>query len=267
MLEFQNFTKKYSSSSVVAVRDFSLICPDRTCTCLLGENGAGKTTILKAVSASHFASEGKVLVEGIDAAIEPMEVKKIVGFVEESANYTNDFTVKEKILFHGMNFGLSGATLRSAFEKMVEQWELQSVLEKKCGEISKGFKQRLSFSLALISDPKVLVLDESMNGLDPSQIAKMRSLIKSLSKEKTLLLSTHLINEAEELSDSICVISRGKNVFFGTKEKMLSVAGEGNLESAFLKLTASVIEMPPVTSTGSVTETPVVSSTELGAVR
>lgn len=239
MIKFTAFSKTYPSQKTPSVSDFSLICPEKSCTGLLGENGAGKSTLLKAVVASHYASGGMVEVCNFDAKENPVEVKKITGFVEESAlfdGYSGDLTVKEILYFKGTVAGLSDDSLNEAFEKVVLELELSEVLSKKCKTLSKGFKQRLSFALALIADPKVIVMDESMNGLDPSQIVKMRKLIKKLSKEKTILLSTHNISDAEELCDKICIISKGKKMIEGTSAEIIKQTDSPDLESAFLKV-------------------------------
>lgn len=239
MIKFSSFTKTYPSQKNPSVMDFSLVCPEKSCTGLLGENGAGKSTLLKACAAQHYATEGLVEVCNYNAAENPVEVKKITGFVEESAlfdGYAGDLTVKEILYFKGKTAFDSESDFEKAFENAVNELELKEVLSKKCKTLSKGFRQRLSFALALIGNPKVIVMDESMNGLDPSQIVKMRRLIKKLSREKTVLLSTHNISDAEELCDKICIISRGKKVIEGTAEDIIKQTGSDDLESAFLKV-------------------------------
>lgn len=235
MIKFTDFSKSYDSQSKNAVENFSLLCEENTCTGLLGLNGAGKTTIMKALCGIHFG-KGKIEVCGIDVEKNPQEIKKIAGFVEENAAVSSDYTVSQWLHFRGCLLGLGGKNLEDAYEKAVKECGLEDVQEKKLASLSKGYRQRLAFAKALIGNPKVLVLDESMNGLDPSQIVQMRNLIKNLSKKMTVLLSTHLISEAEALCDKICIISSGKNAAFGTKEEIVRETESKNLEEAFLKL-------------------------------
>ncbi len=238
-IKIDHFTKIYGRSGQTAVSDFSLECQAGQITGIMGPNGSGKTTILKAVTARHFPSSGSLSVNGINPCENPERVRQITGFVEEQASFPSFYTVKEFLFAKAELFGVKKNTLSAAVKKACEVCSLDSdgILSKKIPALSKGYKTRLAFASALVYNPPVLVLDESANGLDPEQIAKMRSLILSLKKNHTILLSTHLMQEAHSLCDKICFISHGQKKAFGTEEDLKKIAGTDSLEDAFFKLT------------------------------
>lgn len=242
-IELVNFSKSYSSrkNAAFAVKNVNMTCKDGEITGILGLNGAGKTTILKAVCARHFATDGKILVNGIDAQDESERVRSLTGFVMEQPLFQSELFVCEYLAqiaaLHGIYDTKEKQSLAEAMSKVKKLCSLDSVWSKKIGSLSKGFRERLNFAQALIYDPPVLVLDEPASGLDPSQILKMRALVQSLKKNHTILLSTHLMQEVAALCDSVYIIDNGQCVAFGTPD---SIAAENNcktLEEAFFKLT------------------------------
>ncbi len=235
MIELINFSKSYSSKKdSFAVQNFSMKCGQGMITGLLGPNGAGKTTILKAICARHFATSGQVLVEGLDASENPEKVRNLTGFVTETAEFPEEYTVAE---FLKMTSDLHGANNQEGFSKLSERLSIPEISEKKIKKLSKGQSQRVNFSQALIYNPSVLVLDEPASGLDPAQIINMRNLVKSLKEKHTILLSTHLMQEVESLCDYVYIINRGKCVASGTIESILNQTSSKNLDEAFLFLT------------------------------
>ena len=237
MIELQNFSKEYDSFK--AVSNLSYTFEKGTITGILGPNGAGKTTILKALTGRHFASEGKVIFsETIDAAQAPEKIRNLTGFVEETASLPGEYTVKEYITFvaelHGCN--------QAAVENVIKKCSLEEYKNKKINSLSKGYKERVNFAQALVYNPEILILDEPASGLDPQQIVNMRALVKDLSKDHTIILSTHLMQEVEALCEKVLIINHGKLLAQGTKDEIVKNTVTKNLEEAFFKLTSSSVK-------------------------
>lgn len=234
MIELKNFSKEYDSFK--AVSNLSYTFEKGTITGILGPNGAGKTTILKALTGRHFASEGKVIFsETIDAAQAPEKIRNLTGFVEETASLPGEYTVKEYITFvaelHGCN--------QAAVENVIKKCSLEEYKNKKINSLSKGYKERVNFAQALVYNPEILILDEPASGLDPQQIVNMRALVKDLSKDHTIILSTHLMQEVDALCEKVLIINHGKLLAQGTKDEIVKNTVTKNLEEAFFKLTSS----------------------------
>ena len=233
MVSLVDFTKAYNSS--VAVDKVNMNFEKGKITGILGPNGAGKTTILKAICARHFATKGKVLVNEINASDDSEEIKKITGFVEESAVLNSSLTVLEYLNFKAELYKVPEEKINST----VNLCSLEEVINKKVKNLSKGYMERVNFASALIYDPEVLILDEPATGLDPAQIIKMRSLVKKLASSKTIILSTHLMQEAEALCDKIFVLNRGKVLAEGSIEEICRQTGCPDLEKSYFKLIES----------------------------
>lgn len=233
MIELSHFSKLYKHFS--AVTDVSLVCKPGCITGLLGENGAGKTTILKAVAGWHCASSGKLLVHGVNAAENPVAVRSLVGFVPESPVFPAEYTVREFLLMTARIHLLPSP--ERALSDVAELCSISDILSKKIRTLSKGYRERLAFANALIYNPPVLVLDEPASGLDPAQIVRMRALVKELAKTHTILLSTHLMQEVDILCDFICILHKGQSVAQGSAEEIIRKSGKKSLEEAFLQLT------------------------------
>ncbi|WP_147614747.1 ABC transporter ATP-binding protein [Treponema pectinovorum] len=238
MIQLKDFTKFYGD--LKALDKVSLTFKDNSITGILGLNGAGKTTLLKALTGRHFASEGEVLFflegeESFNATDFPTRVRQITGFVQENATFINEsqYTVQEYLSFV--------ASIHSCPKKNVlktlEQCSLLEVKNQKIKNLSKGFRERVNFAQALVYEPKILVLDEPASGLDPNQIANMRSLVKDLGKNHTIVLSTHLMQEAQALCQNIVILDKGKFLIQGTIEEICLKTGAKNLEEAFFSLT------------------------------
>ncbi|MDR1786280.1 MAG: ABC transporter ATP-binding protein [Spirochaetaceae bacterium] len=240
MIELRGFSKSYKTKA--AVRDVSLSATTGSITGLLGPNGSGKTTILKAAAGVHLATGGRVLVEGCDAAADPRRARSLAGYAPESPGFKGDFTVRE-MLFLTAPIALEGRgresgknAVRDAVEGAVETLGLRDVLSARTVHLSKGYVQRLSLALALLGDPPALILDEPASGLDPAQIYDLRELLRKLSAHKTVLLSTHLIQEAESLCSTLHVLRDGGLAASGTREELCAATGEPTLEQAYLAL-------------------------------
>ena len=231
MIELIDFSKTYGNKT--AVDNVTLTVKQGEIAALLGENGAGKTTILKALCALHKATSGTVRICDKESAT---EIKEIVGYVPEQPILYDDFTVNEMLFFTGEMRGMREKALSEAMEKVIADCKIESVINKKIATLSKGFKQRVSFATALIHSPKVLVLDEVTSGLDPAQIKQMRELIKRLSKTKTVLLSTHLMQEVDALAKTVFILKQGKLIAQGSAESIIRETKTTSLEEAFIAL-------------------------------
>jgi len=178
----------------------------------LGPNGAGKSTTMKMITGTLPADSGRVEVDGIDVALQPLEVKKHIGYLPEHNPLYLDMYVHEFLRFCGGIYGLSGKALRSRVSELVELCGLQKEQNKQIGTLSKGYRQRVGLAQALVHDPSVLILDEPTTGLDPNQIIEIRNLILSISQDKTVLLSTHIMQEVQALCNRAIIIKDGKLV-------------------------------------------------------
>jgi len=236
MIELLDFSKTYNSQKDgPAVSDVSFVCKPGTVTGLVGENGSGKSTIIKAVTANHYATKGNVFIslkDGsiIDAAENPEKIKAVTGYVPENPVLPLEMKVKDFLRYAAELFGKKG------IEKVAEDFGLESVLNKKIKTLSKGFRQRVSFAQALICEPEILVLDEPFSGLDPAQIIQIRNIILKEAENKTVLVSTHNLSEVHNLCSQVLVMKNGRLAASGTEEEIIKKTESKSFEEAFLKL-------------------------------
>ena len=234
MIKTELVTKFYKKNSNVALENFSYEFCDNTITGLLGVNGAGKSTLLKILSLQLYPTSGTILIDGKDAENNRENLKEKIGFVSENPQFYEDFKVKE-LLKNTLDFYSN----LSSYDEIVKKCSLQDVTEKKIKTLSKGYRQRLSFALALANNPQILILDEPISGLDPVQISEIRNLITSFVKEKKniVIFSTHIISEVNAICDKIVILNNGKIVSSGTEQEILKKTGQENIEKAFIFLT------------------------------
>lgn len=242
MIELHSVTKNYGNRC--AVRDVSFTAPSNAVTALIGLNGAGKTTVLKAVCSLHCADSGTVLVNGIDAAENSIANKKQTAFMSERSAFFPEYTVYEFLRKEAalLFVDLDKAKQKERITHVARLCGIHEVFSQKIGTLSHGWLRRLSFSRCLLSDPQVLVLDEPASGLDPRQSADMRALIEKLSEHKTILFSTHLIREMETLCSKIVVLHKGSVIFQGSQNELCALTGEKTLEKSFLSITSKIRE-------------------------
>ncbi|MBR6154898.1 MAG: ABC transporter ATP-binding protein [Treponema sp.] len=201
---------------------------------ILGPNGAGKSTLLKAAGGIVYPTSGTVTVAGFT---DLKDIRSVTGNVPEFPRLDGKLTVKEALTQNIFLHGYDKKDLDRLLSAAIKAADLDDVLYQKISSLSKGYTQRVSFALAVSFDPKVLILDEFSGGLDPAQIVKIRRSIKKLAEKKIVILSTHLIQEAESLCDYIYVMNEGHVVARGTKEEIIRNSNCTSLEKAFLKLT------------------------------
>ena len=209
-LEISHLTKVYGSQK--ALNDISFSVQGGEIVGFLGPNGAGKSTTMKISSGFLTATSGEVRVGGFDVADQPLQVKRIVGYLPEHNPLYLDMYVHEHLSFVGSVYGLSSAKLKQRVGEMIELCGLTREQNKKIEALSKGYRQRVGLAQALIHDPQVLILDEPTSGLDPNQIVEIRKLIKEISVNKTVLFSTHIMQEVQAICDRVIVINKGEIV-------------------------------------------------------
>lgn len=245
MIEVNNLSMRYGP--VVALDGVSFQANPGEVLGLLGPNGAGKTTAMRILTTYLYPSSGTAKVDGFDILEDPIEVRKSLGYLPETVPLYGDMRVDEYLAFVGRSRALESARLTERLDWVREACQLKPVWKHLLGELSKGYGQRVGLAQALIHDPKVLILDEPTSGLDPIQIIGIRKLVKSLAQEKTIIFSTHILQEVEALADRIVIINEGKLVAQGTKrelaEKVLNsgkAPGDLSLEEIFIGLLTPV---------------------------
>ena len=190
----------------------------------LGPNGAGKSTMMKIISCFIPPTSGKVMVEGFDVLEYSMKVRELVGYLPESNPLYYDMYVKEYLQFVCGIYGIKSGQ-KKRIEEMIELTGLGLEQHKQIGQLSKGFKQRVGIAQAIIHDPKILILDEPTSGLDPNQLVDIRELIKTLGQDKTVMFSSHIMQEVEAVSDRVIIIDKGQLV---TDNNVKEMGGSAN---------------------------------------
>ena len=205
-IEVQNITKRYGEQ--LALNNVTLSI-DKGIVGLLGPNGAGKSTLMKIITCFIPPTSGTVSVNGYDVMDQPMEVKCIVGYLPEHNPLYLDMYVREYLEFVAGIHHLKGEKAHKRIEAMIEETGLGIEAHKRIGALSKGYRQRVGLAQAMMHDPQVLILDEPTSGLDPNQLIEIRNLIKNLGQEKTVLLSTHIMQEVEAICQRAIIINKG----------------------------------------------------------
>jgi len=219
MIEIYNLKKNYGN--VKAVNNISFSIGDGEIVGFLGSNGAGKSTTLKILSGYLTPTNGQVRINNFDISQDSQEIKKLIGYLPESNPLYNDMVVYDLLEFTAKIRNIAGLDFKNALDKVVKQCGLKGVLHKNISECSKGYKQRVGLACAMIHNPKILILDEPVTGLDPNQIVEIRELIKKLGKEKLVLMSSHILQEIEATVDRIIIIDKGKIVADGSTKKLI----------------------------------------------
>ncbi len=232
MIVVEHLTKKYGN--LTAVRDLSFRVEKGKIWGLLGPNAAGKTTTMRVLTGYLSATEGKASVGPYDVFEQPDEVKKIIGYLPETVPLYPDMTVAGYLEFIAEIKQVPAARRREALEAAVRESGLESVRGRLIRNISRGYKQRVGIAQALIHDPQVLILDEPTIGLDPAQIIEIRQLIKSLKKNHTIILSTHILQEVTQTCDGAVIINEGQLMASGSLEEL--TASFKDREGVILKL-------------------------------
>ncbi|MCD6460128.1 ATP-binding cassette domain-containing protein [bacterium] len=208
MISVKNLYKNYSGK--YALNGISFDVSKGQILGFLGPNGAGKTTTMRIISGFLAPTSGKVFINGMDVFKHPLEIKRLIGYMPENNPIPMDLQVKEYLKFRGMLKGLKRDNLRRRIDFVVEQCRIDSVFNKLIGTLSKGYRQRVGLAETLLHDPQILILDEPTVGLDPAQIRQVRDLIRQIGTERTVILSTHILPEAEAACNCVIIINNGK---------------------------------------------------------
>ena len=234
MIEAHDLCKQFGS--FLAVRDVSFSIPRGEVVAFLGPNGAGKSTTMRLLTGFVAPTSGSAKIAGLDVQSDRIGVARLIGYLPENGPLYPDMTPIGLLKFFGAARGLDRKLLPGRLDAVLSQCSLESVAHKPIGKLSKGYRQRVSMAQALLHDPEVLILDEPTSGLDPNQIRGVRKLIRELGKSKTVLVSTHILQEVEPIAGRVLFIHDGRIVFDGKPAEML--AGGKTLEDRFHSLTA-----------------------------
>ena len=228
-ITIQNLTKKYGEQ--LALDNVSFSIQKGEVVGLLGPNGAGKSTLMKSVTGAILPTSGEIEVDGFSVLKQPIETKKKIGFLPENNPLYYEMYVKEYLQFV--------ANLRKEnkqrIEEVIQKVGLMPESHKKIGQLSKGYKQRVGLAQAILSNPEILILDEPTNGLDPNQILEIRDVIREIGKSKTVILSTHIMQEVEALCSRVILLNKGKVISDSPIEEFKGQYK--SLEDAFHQLT------------------------------
>ena len=224
MIQVKNLTKYYSN--LCAVDQISLDIQQREILGLLGPNGAGKTTTLRMLTGFLQPTAGSIHVKDYSIDEHPLEIKKILGYLPESAPLYHDMLVYDYLNYVADIRGIDKDRKMKRIRKLADLCGINEVMHQPIDVLSKGYKQRVGLAHAMMNDPEILVLDEPTSGLDPNQIVEIRQIIKQIGKEKTIILSTHILSEAEATCDRVVIINRGKIVADGSTESLKESAGD-----------------------------------------
>ena len=237
MIEAVGLSKFYGSFA--AIRDVSFSVSRGQVAAFLGPNGAGKSTTLRILTGYLTPSEGAARIAGMDVAGHRVEAAARVGYLPENGPLYPEMTPRELLSFFGEARGLTNGILTRRIDAVVSQCSLDAVIEKSIHKLSRGYRQRVGMAQVLLHEPDILIMDEPTAGLDPNQIRDVRELTRELGKTKTILISTHILQEVDAVADHVILINEGRIVFDGTPREM---AANGSLEDAFLRLTGKAKE-------------------------
>jgi ABC-2 type transport system ATP-binding protein len=241
MIEVADLTKRYRDR--VAVDRLSFSVNEGEILGFLGPNGAGKSTTMKMLTGFLPPSEGSAKVAGFDVFESPLEVKRRIGYLPETPPLYPELTVHGYLKFVGTLRGVPRVGMKTEVERVAHLTGLTQVMGRVIQNLSKGYRQRIGIAQALLNAPPVLILDEPTEGLDPTQRAEVRSLIKSLAGKHTVILSTHILPEVTMTCQRVLIINQGKIVAFDDLDKLAGAGGSNDapasLEETFIKLTAA----------------------------
>ena len=234
MIEIKNLYKKYDDITVVD--NLSLSVGKGEVLGFLGPNGAGKSTTMKMVTGFIEPSSGVIKIKNLLVQESAYEIKKHMGYLPEGAPQYGEMTTLDFLLFIAKIRGIEKNKINESIESAIENLSLKDVVAKRIQHLSKGFKRRVGIAQAIIHDPEILIMDEPTDGLDPNQKYDVRELIKKISKDKTIIISTHILEEVEAVCTRAAIIAKGKLLFDDTPNKLKN-SGENSLDDTFRKIT------------------------------
>lgn len=226
MIQLKNVTKKYGNFT--AVENISFDIKEGEIIGLLGPNGAGKTTTMNMITGYIEQTEGEILINGIDMLKKSKKAKRDIGYMPEGVPLYNDLTVKEFVTYMAQIKKVNKKDIKQNVNKTLKNTGLEDVQNKLVKNLSRGYKQRVSLAGTLVSDPKILILDEPTVGLDPKQITEIRALIKDLGKNHTVILSSHILSEVSQICNKVIIINKGKIVAIDTPKNLENKVSQNN---------------------------------------
>ncbi|MCB1641885.1 MAG: ATP-binding cassette domain-containing protein [Xanthomonadales bacterium] len=233
MIEADGLSKFYGNFA--ACRDVTFKIKEGEVAAFLGPNGAGKSTTMKLLTGYLAPSTGSARIAGFNVATERLEAASQLGYLPENGPLYPDMSPRALLSFFAQARGLTGPEFDRRLDAVVQTCHLEAVIGKPIGKLSKGYRQRVGMAQALLHDPQVLILDEPTAGLDPNQIREVRRMIRELGKTKTILLSTHILQEVEAMCNRVVFINEGRLIFDGAPDVL--AAEHGNLDDRFHELT------------------------------
>jgi len=220
MIHVENLSKNYGN--IKAVKSINFDIGDGEIVGFLGPNGAGKSTTIKVLTGFLAPTSGSVSINGMNILENELEIQKCIGYLPELNPLYTEMIVYDYLQFIASVRNIKGKQFSQALGRVIEQCGLKGILHRHIGNCSKGYKQRIGLAASMIHDPKILVLDEPVSGLDPNQIVEIRELIKGLGREKLVLMSSHILQEIQATVDRIIILNNGKIVADGTSENLIS---------------------------------------------
>lgn len=224
MIKVTNLTKKYGSNTAISGLNFEI--ERGKIYGFLGPNGAGKSTTMNIITGCLAQTEGTVTIDGHDVYDEPITVKKMIGYLPELPPLYMDMTPKEYLSFVAEAKGMRASEIGPEVERVMEKTSVTHVAKRLIKNLSKGYRQRVGIAMALLGDPEIIILDEPTVGLDPRQIIEIRELIKSLGEEHTVILSSHILSEIQEVCEHVIIISNGVVVADDTMENIVNMKSD-----------------------------------------
>ncbi|MBL4685530.1 MAG: ABC transporter ATP-binding protein [Nannocystaceae bacterium] len=254
MIEAQGLTRYYGDFA--ALRDATFTIPDGEIVGFLGLNGAGKSTVLKILAGLLLPSAGKVTIDGIDATTQPDALRRKIGFLPEDPPLYGEMRIAEFLEWVGQLKGRSRAQVRAALPEVLEQCELTDFQDRVISELSHGYKKRVGIAHAIIHKPDVVILDEPISGLDPQQIVQMRAVVRNLTANATVLISSHILSEISLTCERVLMIHQGRLVMDGGPKELGGRSSEGRLLRLELRGDRAKVD-------DALAESPLVSKAEL----
>ena len=219
----QDITKFYGPQ--VAVDNVSFDIQPGEIVGFIGPNGAGKSTTMKIITGTLAPDQGKVLIKGMPALEKQMEIRKIIGYLPENNPLYLEMYIREYLHYVSSLYKIKGERAKERISQVIQMTGLAPESDKKIGHLSKGYRQRVGLAQSLIHDPEILILDEPTSGLDPNQLVEIRNLISAIGKEKTILLSTHILQEVNAICNRVIIINKGKIVADENAASLLEMGG------------------------------------------
>jgi ABC-2 type transport system ATP-binding protein len=236
MIKTQNLTKHYDG--LIAVDDVTFSVEPGEVLGFLGPNGAGKTTTMRMLAGFITPTSGSASICGHDVAIEPLSAKRALGYLPEGAPSYGEMTVRDFLEFIVDLRALAGAQRKIRMDYVIGRLQLEPVLQQSIETLSKGFKRRVGLAQAIVHDPQVLILDEPTDGLDPLQKLEVRTLIGEIAREKTIVISTHILEEVDAVCTRAIIVARGKIVADNTPAGLKAMTPSGRLDDVFRSVAA-----------------------------